>query len=130
MCDREVHLSDLIRAHVGNGDFHPEDPSKIHWAKFNMMGRFVHLVKKYQVRCRDEEDGYLYEERPELQGILNVTIMHNEVSLYILYLEDSFLPTSVKMQLSRIAPPPDSDESRDYSDRRDAALIRKLMFWV
>jgi hypothetical protein len=108
----EVHLSDLIRAHVGNGDFHPEDSSKIHWAKFNMMGRFVHLVKKYQMRCRDAEDGYLIEERPELQGILNVTIMHNE------------------MQLSRIAPPPDSDEPRDYSDRRDAALIRKLMFWV
>ncbi|KAH9064304.1 ras GEF [Lactarius vividus] len=108
----EVHLSDLIRAHVGNGDFHPEDPSKIHWAKFNMMGRFVHLVKKYQLRCRGVEDGYSFEERPELQGILNVTIMHNE------------------MQLSRIAPPPDGEESRDYSDRRDAALIRKLMFWV
>jgi hypothetical protein len=45
-----------------------------------MMGRFVHLVKKYQMRCRDAEDGYLIEERPELQGILNVTIMHNEVS--------------------------------------------------
>jgi hypothetical protein len=47
------------------------------------------------------------------------------------------------MQISRIAPPPDSDEhndrpflprtvSRDYAERpsRDAALIRKLMFWV
>ncbi len=95
-----------------------------------MMGRFVHLVKKYQLRCRDVEDGYSFEERPELQGILNVTIMHNEVSPYILYLEDDNLPAFVKMQLSRIAPPPDGDESRDYSDRRDAALIRKLMFWV
>ncbi|KAF8271479.1 ras guanine nucleotide exchange factor domain-containing protein [Lactarius quietus] len=104
-CIPAFHLSDLIRAHVGNGDFHPEDSAKIHWAKFNMMGRFVHLVKKYQVRCRDGDDGYLFEERLELQGLLN-------------------------MQLSRIAPPPDSDEPRDYSDRRDAALIRKLMFWV
>ena len=46
------------------------------------------------------------------------------------------------MQMSRISPPPDGDEysdrphfprtmSRDYPDRpRDAALIRKLMFWV
>ncbi|KAH8998887.1 ras guanine nucleotide exchange factor domain-containing protein, partial [Lactarius hatsudake] len=126
----EVHLSDLIRAHVGNGDFHPEDPSKIHWAKFNMMGRFVHLVKKYQLRCRSVEDGYSFEERPELQGILNVTIMHNEVSPYISYLGDDNLPGFMKMQLSRIAPPPDGEESRDYSDRRDAALIRKLMFWV
>ncbi|KAI0307727.1 ras guanine nucleotide exchange factor domain-containing protein [Multifurca ochricompacta] len=121
----EVHLSDLIRAHVGNGDFHSEDPSKVHWAKFNMMGKFVHLVKQYQLRCRNLEDGYSFEERLELRGILNVAIMDSE------------------MQLSRIAPPPEGDEvndrpylprtmSRDYPDRpnRDAALIRKLMFWV
>jgi len=123
----EVHLSDLIRAHVGNGDFHPDDPSKIHWAKFNMIGRFVILVKQYQVRSGNAEDGYWFEERPELREILNVPIMDNE------------------MQLSRISPPPDGDEyndrphlprtmsmSRDYPDRpsRDAALIRKLMFWV
>jgi hypothetical protein len=72
-------LSDLIRAHVGNGDFHPEDPSKIHWAKFNMMGRFVHLVKQYQLRSSNE-DGYLFEERIELREILNVPIMDGEVS--------------------------------------------------
>ena len=93
------------------------------------MGRFVHLVKKYQLRCRDVEDGYPFEERPELHALLNIPIMHNEVSSYILYPEDISLPF-MKMQLSRIAPPPDGDESRDYSDRRDAALIRKLMFWV
>jgi hypothetical protein len=78
--DREVHLSDLIRAHVGNGDFHPEDTSKIHWAKFNMMGKFVHLVKQYQLRSGNAEDGYLFEERPELRDILNVVIMDSEVS--------------------------------------------------
>ena len=78
--DREVHLSDLIRAHEGNGDFHPNDPSKIHWAKFNMMGKFVHLVKQYQLRSGSAEDGYLFEERLELREILNVAIMDNEVS--------------------------------------------------
>ncbi|KAH9969049.1 ras guanine nucleotide exchange factor domain-containing protein [Russula dissimulans] len=121
----EVHLSDLIRAHVGNSDFHPEDTSKIHWAKFNMMGQFVNLVKLHQIRCRNAEHSYSFEERPELRELLNVPIMDSE------------------MQQSRIAPPPDSDEyndrpylprtmSREYSDRpsRDAALIRKLMFWV
>jgi hypothetical protein len=135
-------LSDLIRAHVGNGDFHPDDPSKIHWAKFNMMGRFVHLVKQYQLRSGNAEDGYWFEERPELREILYVPIMDNEVSsarAFAIQCDD--LPT--KMQLSRISPPPDGDEyndrphlprtsSRDYPDRpsRDAALIRKLMFWV
>jgi len=121
----EVHLSDLIRAHVGNGDFHSEDPSKIHWAKFNMMGKFIHLVKQYQLRSGSLEDGYMFEERLELREILNVSIMDSE------------------MQISRISPPPDSDDynerpylprttSRDYPERptKDAALIRKLMFWV
>jgi len=120
----EIHLSDLIKAHVGNRDFHPEEPTKVHWAKFNMMGKFIHLVMQYQLRSGSAEEGYSFEERPELREILNVPIMDSE------------------MQLSRIAAP-DSDEyndrqyiprtmSREYSDRpsRDAALIRKLMFWV
>ena len=76
---REVHLSDLIRAHVGNGDFHPEDTSKIHWAKFNIMGKVILLVKEYQLRSGHAEDGYLFEERPELREILNVVIMDSEV---------------------------------------------------
>lgn len=45
-----------------------------------MMGRFVHLVKQYQLRSGNEEDGYLFEERPELREILNVVIMDSEVS--------------------------------------------------
>ena len=36
---REIHLSDLIRAHEGNPDYHDDDPGKIHWAKFNMMAQ-------------------------------------------------------------------------------------------
>jgi hypothetical protein len=73
-------LSDLIRAHVGNDDFHPEDASKIHWAKFNMMGKFIHLVKQYQLRSGSTEGGYFFEERPEMRGILNVVVMDSEVS--------------------------------------------------
>ncbi len=45
-----------------------------------MMGKFVHLVKQYQLRSGSVEDGYLFEERPELREILNVAIMDNEVS--------------------------------------------------
>lgn len=73
-------MSDLIRAHVGNGDFHPEDSSKIHWAKFNMMGKFIHLVKQYQLRSGSPEGGYFFEERPEFREILNVAVMDSEVS--------------------------------------------------
>ena len=45
-----------------------------------MMGRFVHLVKQYQLRSGNAEDGYLFEERLELREILNVVIMDSEVS--------------------------------------------------
>jgi hypothetical protein len=45
-----------------------------------MMGKFVHLVKQYQLRSGSAEDGYLFEERLELREILNVAIMDNEVS--------------------------------------------------
>jgi len=57
-----------------------------------MMAKFVHLVKKYQLRCRDAEGGYMFEERPELHGILNVPSMDNEVSPSIIYLEDDNVP--------------------------------------
>ncbi len=50
---REIHLSDLIRAHEGNPDFHDEDPNKIHWAKFNMMGRFIDAITQCQAGCRE-----------------------------------------------------------------------------
>lgn len=45
-----------------------------------MMGKFVHLVKQYQLRSGYAEDGYWFEERPELREILNVPIMDSEVS--------------------------------------------------
>jgi hypothetical protein len=45
-----------------------------------MMGKFIHLVKQYQLRSGSPEDGYIFEERPELREILNVPIMDSEVS--------------------------------------------------
>jgi len=35
-------MSDLIRAHEGNAETNPDYPNKIHWGKFNMIGKFVH----------------------------------------------------------------------------------------
>lgn len=51
---REIHLSDLIRAHEGNPDYQ-DDPSKIHWAKFNMMARFIDVITQCQDGCRASE---------------------------------------------------------------------------
>jgi len=60
----EVHLLDLIRAHEGNSDFHPDDPTKIHWAKFNMIGKFIHSTAQFQTRCRTSSD-YNFRESKE-----------------------------------------------------------------
>lgn len=80
-CDREVHISDLIRAHEGNPDNHPTDPTKIHWAKFNMIGKFIHTTTIYQTQCRTSED-YAFPERPNIRDLLmKECVMDPEVSL-------------------------------------------------
>ena len=44
------------------------------------MGKFIHLVKQYQLRSGNAEEGYSFEERPELREVLDVVIMDSEVS--------------------------------------------------
>lgn len=55
---RETHLSDLIRTHVGNGDFHQEDLGedwispkaflkKIHWKKIQSVDTSYHVAPHY-----------------------------------------------------------------------------------
>ncbi|TFY71062.1 hypothetical protein EVG20_g1954 [Dentipellis fragilis] len=122
----EVHLSDLIRAHEGNPDFNPNDPTKIHWAKFNMIGKFIHTTMQFQSQCKNSSE-YAFPERLHICDLLlKECIMDPET------------------QRTRIAPPSDGDEdddalrsylprtmSREYTTQtRDAALIRRLMFWA
>lgn len=58
----EIHLSDLLRAHEANTDFLDDDPSHIHWAKFNMIGRFIDAIAQCQASCRETRT---YEKFPE-----------------------------------------------------------------
>ncbi|KAG1758863.1 ras guanine nucleotide exchange factor domain-containing protein [Suillus occidentalis] len=76
----EVHMSDLIRAHEGNPNVNLDDPSKIHWGKFNMFGRLIQTTTHCQIQCQTNPD-------------------------YCLPSRDRIL----KMQTSRMAPLPDSD---------------------
>ncbi|KAH7930993.1 ras GEF [Leucogyrophana mollusca] len=119
----EIHMSDLIRAQEGNKDFSPADPSRIHWGKFNMFGRFIHTTTQCQIQCQTTSD-YDFPERPKVR-----LLVFNEFVM------------SEEMKKSRIAPLPESefiDEpyrpilprslSRDdssYPSSRDAAFIRK-----
>lgn len=64
MLFREIHLSDLIRAHEGNTDYHDDDPTKIHWAKFNMMAKFIDVIAQCQEGCHTtKEPAYSRPER-------------------------------------------------------------------
>ncbi|KAH6917361.1 ras guanine nucleotide exchange factor domain-containing protein [Coprinopsis sp. MPI-PUGE-AT-0042] len=63
----EVHMSDMIRCNEGNTDF--KDGNLIHWAKFNMMGRFVDTTAQCQLQCSISND-YDFPERPELAELL------------------------------------------------------------
>ncbi|KAG5648007.1 hypothetical protein DXG03_007041 [Asterophora parasitica] len=74
----EVHMSDLIKAHVGNGDFNTTDPFKIHWGKFNMMGRFISSTAQCQAQCRTAGE-YNFQERPHIAELLNRPVMNDQV---------------------------------------------------
>lgn len=62
-------MADLLRADEGNKDFNAEDPTKIHWGKFNMMGRFVDTTSQCQVQCNNSRD-YDFPERPAVAELL------------------------------------------------------------
>lgn len=66
---REVHLLDLIRAHEGNPDYNSSHPSKIHWAKFNMIGRFITGTIQAQDQCRQSPE-YTFEEHSAINNLL------------------------------------------------------------
>ncbi|KAG1750012.1 ras guanine nucleotide exchange factor domain-containing protein [Suillus paluster] len=122
----EVHMSDLIRAHEGNPNLHPDDPTKIHWGKFNMFGRFIQTTTHCQIQCQTNPDYCLPARERILKVVFNEFVMSED------------------MQTSRMAPLPDSDlveepfrptlprtMSREHStfSQRDAGLLRKILQW-
>ncbi|KAG7099241.1 hypothetical protein E1B28_001104 [Marasmius oreades] len=115
----EVHMSDLIRAHEGNEDFNSSDRSKIHWGKFNMMGRFITSTTQCQAQCRSTTD-YSFPERPHISALLQSKYVMND-----------------EMQKSRVAlSDSDMDDTVHYSgppsggaQTRDPALLRRLFPW-
>lgn len=60
-------MSDMIRCNEGNTDF--KDGNLIHWAKFNMMGRFVDTTAQCQLQCSISND-YDFPERPDVAELL------------------------------------------------------------
>ncbi|TCD71512.1 hypothetical protein EIP91_008893 [Steccherinum ochraceum] len=122
----EIHLSDLIRAHEGNPDFHDGDPEKIHWAKFNMMGRFIDVVTQCQKVCV-ETKAFKFQDRPTLWTLL----MFNESQLLMdedLQRTRTSLPDIDAEELARSNIP--RTLTRDYTSvPKDSAILRKIFFW-
>ncbi|KIJ68428.1 hypothetical protein HYDPIDRAFT_24708 [Hydnomerulius pinastri MD-312] len=123
----EVHMSDLIRAHEGNPDVSAIESNKIHWGKFNMFGRFIQTTTHCQIQCQMTSD-YNFPERPKIRDLVFTEYVMTE-----------------EMQVSRVAPVPESDLadepfrpslprslSRDdphFSQGRDTALLRRIFQW-
>lgn len=117
----EVHISDLIRSHEGNDDFHSDDATKVHWGKFNMMGRFITNTTQCQAQCLSTTD-YNFVERQHIANMLHCNFLMDE-----------------ETQKSRIAPPDvDFDDYRPPPPRpphnppqqpKDVAILRRLLFW-
>lgn len=120
----EVHMSDLIRAHEGNPNVNLDDPTKIHWGKFNMFGRFIQTTTHCQIQCQTHPDYCLPSRDRILKVIFNEYVMSED------------------MQTSRMAPIPDSDlveepfrstlprtMSREHStsSQKDATILRRIL---
>lgn len=71
-------MSDLIRAHEGNADSNPDYPNKIHWGKFNMMGKFISSTTQCQDQCRNAVE-YNFPERPHIRKLMEHPVMTSEV---------------------------------------------------
>ena len=76
--NREVHTSDLRRAHDSNPDFKPDDLNQIHWAKFSMLGKFVDIVTQIQNRCRGQPS-YQFQENAHIGQLIEVPVMDYDV---------------------------------------------------
>jgi hypothetical protein len=65
----EIHMSDLLRTQEGNRDVHEQYPQLIHWAKFNLMAKFVDTVVECQDKCRRER-AYAFPTRQRILELL------------------------------------------------------------
>ncbi|KAF9453797.1 ras GEF [Macrolepiota fuliginosa MF-IS2] len=110
----EVHIADMIKAQEANRDFKEDDPTRIHWAKFSMMGRFVSVTFQCQNQCRSSTDYHFPDRRNISELFIKRTVM------------------SLEMQRARLKDP----EVGDYGvlphhglPKQDAQTIRRLFFW-
>ena len=64
-----MHASDILKAHEGNVNHDPNNPAKIHWAKWNMIARFIHELVQLQEKARRDRKSDFDDQVPlDLEG--------------------------------------------------------------
>ncbi|GJE86098.1 ras GEF [Phanerochaete sordida] len=127
----EIHLSDLLRAHEANVDFLDDDPNHIHWAKFNMIGRFIDAIAQCQASCRETKT---YERFPE-------DVKARELLLF--NKENLLMDQEMKEERLKLDQSEDAGQEDDYLDdlgttrmarespthTREGLFKKKIPFW-
>ncbi|KAI0348025.1 ras GEF [Trametopsis cervina] len=128
----EIHLSDLIRAHEGNTDFHDDDPDHIHWEKWNMMGRFIDGITQCQQACRDSATYDKYPDDPRARELLLINKEHflmdsDQQSERVLLDKSETAREELGEDFSR--PTAQRQQSRDTPGPTKEGPLRKIFFW-
>lgn len=125
---REVHIADMVKAQENNKDCKEDDPSKIHWAKFSMMGRFVSITAQCQNQCRSSTDYHFVDRR----HIRDLFIKRNVMSLEVRFssiLHSIGCSRVFQLQRARLKDPEVGDYGLLPNPKQEAQAMRRLFFW-
>ncbi|KAF8640382.1 hypothetical protein AX17_000052 [Amanita inopinata Kibby_2008] len=84
----EVHIQDLIRAHEGNTDVHTDNPAKIHWGKFNLIGKFIISTTQCQIQCLNAAEYHFPDRGDSIARIFRRPLMSEEMKKLRLPVDD------------------------------------------
>jgi hypothetical protein len=68
-----------VKTDGGNSDSHPDDPDKIHWGKYDVMGKIIATLSQCQATCRETEE-YNFPHRLHIWSlVVGDTVMDHQV---------------------------------------------------
>lgn len=91
-----------MRAHESNINHNPDDPSKIHWGKFTLLGKMITMLQGLQDKIRTS-GAHNFPERPFIRQQVEYEVMDTEVRL-MLHFQLLELITLTDYTIARISP--------------------------
>lgn len=121
----------MVKTQESNRDHKEGDPTRIHWAKFSMMGRFVSITSQCQNQCRSSTD-YNFPDRPHIRDLFyKRTVMSPEVCFVSLGVSSHNPPLSnsckecaSKIQMTQMLNPP---ANFSFGDIHASAILGSLV---